>query len=451
MANGNTKSVIVIGGGVAGLNVVYELMKSKTSFDITCITKEKQTDYSTCGMPYVLEGVVESFDDIILHKPEFFSEKNVKILKSTEVINIDFENQSVDINESDSENDQLKYDYLVIATGRISFIPPIPGVDLEGVHSLMNYEDGERLQSVMDGIKHAVIIGGGLIGLEMAVAFTENKIDTTVVEVTPSILPAMLDIDMGKLVVDWLEKKNIKLLTNKKVTQIKGITSVESVILEDNSELPAELVLLSTGIRPNVELAKKVGLDIGTAGGIVTNNNQQVFRSGRSIDNVFALGDCVETQNLITNQPIISALASTAIMQVRTIISVIQNKPVEMHGTVNPSITNLGGLHVGSVGVTSHTAERAEIPFKNATSMGKSQSRYIPGWSNVYFKFLASGNRIIGAQIIGEKDVKERINALTLAIRENISIETLLHTERCYTPPLALLTDPMFKALKQLI
>ena len=451
MVDANKKKIVVIGSGVSGMNVIFQLIKSGESFDLTCITMEKVYDYSTCGMPYVLEGVVPRAEDIILHKPEFFSEHGVRIFNETEVINIDLDNQTVTIATNQGGNENLHYDFLVIATGRVPFRPPMNGLELPGVYTLMNWEQCMALQDAMPNGKSAVIIGGGAIGLELAMAFNTHNIETTVVELTPTVLPMMLDPDMGELVVDWLSTKGIKVLTDTKVAEILGTEHAKGVRLADGIELPGDIIVLSTGIRPNIELASKIGLDIGSAGGIVTNGKQQVHKNNQLLENVFALGDCVETTNLITGQSMISALASTAILQARTISDNIRGISTELKGTINPALTYLAGLQVGAVGLTSHTAKGAGIEVKSATTMGKSQSRYIPGWKNIHFKFLAKEDKLIGAQIIGEKDVKERINALTLAIREGISIHTLLKTERCYTPPLALLTDPMFKALEKLI
>lgn len=444
-------NIVIIGGGVAGVNVIYRLMKAERQFNITCITQEKYFDYSTCGIPFVLGGIIENPEDLILHKHEFFSEKGVKLLMETEVTDIDPADHQITILNKAGENEQLQYDRLVIATGRVPFKPPIPGIELQGVHTLMNLEQCKQLLSAISLVDSAVVVGGGAIGLEAALAFNTHKLDTTLIEVAPSVLPMMLDPDMAKLVEEWLTGKGIKIHTNSKVQQIVGADHVEFVILEDGTKLPTKLVLLAAGIRPNVTLAKKAGLDIGLVGGIVTDDKQNVYHKAQSIENVFALGDCVETKSLLTGQQMLSPLASTCIQQARTIVHNILGMPSEFRGSVNPTMISIDDLQVGAVGLTAHAAKRAGLVFKSATSTGKSNSRYIPGWKELHFKFLGKDGKIIGAQIIGETDVKERINALTLAIRENISIKTMLQTERCYTPPLGLLIDPMFKALEKLI
>ena len=187
MSKEEKKKVIIIGSGVAGMNVVYQLMNADQKMHLICITQENLWDYSTCGIPYVLEGVVKKFEDIILHKPEFFDKKEVKLLKNTSVRDLDLETNQIKISNSKSKMKQLNYDYLVIATGRVAFIPPIKGIELENVYTLMNYDDGEKIKEAMTNCKKAVVIGGGLIGLEMAMAFSAKKIETTVVELTPSL------------------------------------------------------------------------------------------------------------------------------------------------------------------------------------------------------------------------------------------------------------------------
>ncbi len=455
MDNIDKPKVIVIGANVAGMNLVQQLINTEKPFDITCITREPIYDYSTCGLPYVLEGVVPNFEDIILHKPEFFYEKNVELLINTEVKSIDLKKNEIIINpfngKSNSKTTTLQYDFLVIATGRLPIIPPIQGINLKGVHTLMNYLEGIELYNAMEGKNHAVIIGGGVIGLEVAVALNVNHIATRVVEIAPNVLPALLDPDMAKLVSNWLIEKGIQILLDKKVTSINGTDLVSSVTLSDGSEIPADIVVLSTGIRPNNELAKLAKLDIGEFNGILTDRSQHVLSNGESLNNVFALGDCVESNNLITGKSSISALASTAHLQARVVAENIQGRHSELLGVLSPTVTMLSGLQVGCVGLNSKMADNLGLIYNSATAFGKSRSRYYPGWKNIYFKFLASNGKLIGAQVIGEEDVKERINYFSLSIREGIDIKELLDMERCYTPPLALLNDPANKAFKQLI
>jgi NADH oxidase (H2O2-forming) len=456
--NTSAPRVVIIGAGVAGMNVISELLKVEKKFNITCITKESVCDYSTCGMPYVLEGVVSSFEDIILHKPEFFIKHNVRLLKNTKVIDINIEEQKLTVTTEPESKEldrtppqYMDYDYLVLANGRVPVQPPIPGLNNEGVYTLMNYGDGERIAAAMSDCTNALIIGAGIIGLELAVAFVEKDKKPTVVELAKNILPALLDQDMAVVAEEWLQSKGITIITGIRVEEVTGTQTVESVRLSDGSEISTDLVVLSAGIRPNSALAAKAGVDIGKLSGIETDQYQHVLKYGKAIENVFALGDCVESKNAITGKPMLSALASTAVIQARAIAKNIMGRSKSISGFTNPTVTMLAGLQIGCVGLNSAAAEREGMEFKTATAIGKSRARYFPGWKNLHFKFLSTDNRLIGAQIIGEEDVKERINSMALIMHQGIDINKIIDTERCFTPPLALLTDPMLKALNQLI
>jgi NADH oxidase (H2O2-forming) len=240
---------------------------------------------------------------------------------------------------------------------------------------------------------------------------------------------------------------DVEILTSTKVLSIKGDKKVESVIVQGR-EIEADFVLLVAGIRPNVDLAKRVGIAVGETGGIVTNSILNVNKKdGTTLKNIFALGDCVETKNKITKSPQISALASTAVLQARAVAENICGGNVSLDGYLNPTITVIGGLQIGSVGLNSHTAEQSGLSPTIIAASGPTRSVYIPGKKLIHIKLLAHKDQLIGAQVISEEDVKERMNALTLAIQNRMTINELFYTERCYTPSLSSLTDPFIKAL----
>jgi len=420
-----------------------EITRKNKDIDITVIKKEQLGSYSPCGMPFVLEGKVERMESIILNKPDFYAEKGINLKTGCEAIDIDLENKKVQLDSGEV----LDYDKLVIATGRKTFIPPVDGVDLEGVYTLSNYEDGIVVFEAMKNVKQAVIVGGGIIGLETAVAFAEHNIETTVIEMLPYILPQILDEDMAKIVHERLNDMGIEVFTSTKVLSIKGEVKVESVLTEEK-EFKADLVLIATGVRPNADLAKKVGITLGKAGGVVVNSSLNVQKDGKILKNVYTFGDCVEVKNRITNTPQISALASTAILHARVVAENICGGDVNIEGFLSPTITLIGGLQVGSVGLTSHAATQSGLDFRISKSSGPTRSSYYPGRKEIQIKLLTHDDKLIGAQMISEEDVKERVNALTLAIQNKMTTHDLLYTERCFTPPLSMLTDPLIRALE---
>lgn len=444
-ARGLKARVVIIGGGIAGINLATELVRKNRDMKVTVLKKEAHGSYSPCGMPFVLEGKLDRMEDIILHPPQFYGEEGIILRTETEAMKIDTDERSVEL----SSGETLDYDVLVLATGRRPFIPPIAGADLKGVYTLSSYEDGSRIALALRGVKKAVILGGGIIGLESATAFAKKNINTTVIELLPSVLPQILDPDMASLVLERLEDMGIEVLTSTKVTSIKGERMVEAVVTGDK-EIEADSVLVATGVRPNVDLAKSAGLTIGSSGGIVTNSRLNVENDGRILENVFGLGDCIEVRNAITHLPQISALASTATLQARMVAENICGGDEKMDGYLNPIVTVIGDLHIGSVGLTSHTAEQAGLEPDVVEVTGLTRSRYYPGRKQMHIKLLGHEGRLVGAQIISEEDVKERINAIVLAIQNKIKITDLLYTERCYSPPLSLLMDPLTRGLEGL-
>ncbi len=439
------KKVVIIGGGVGGMTLAIELSRKCEIVDITVIKKERHGSYSPCGMPFVLEGKIERMENVILFPSEFYIDKGIEMILETEVKRIDLEDKTIELDDSNT----LNYDELVLATGRKPFLPPIEGKELAGVHTLSDYEDGVRLKNEMKGAKRAVIIGGGIIGLEVATAFSEKNIHTTVIEMLPQILPQILDPDMAKIVEERLKGMGIEVLTSSKVESIKGKGRVKSVIVK-NKELEADLVLIATGVKPNADLAKEAGISIGKVGGIITDYRLNVKKDGEYLDDVFALGDCIEVENLIVRSSQLSGLASSAALQARLIVENICGNDTELKGSLNPTITIIGGLQIGSVGLTSHKASQYGMDFQIGSSSGSTRSGYYPGRKQIHIKLFAHDEKLIGAQMISEEDVKERVNAVTLAIQNGLKVRDLLFTERCYTPPLCLMTDPLIRALENL-
>ncbi|UCE39414.1 MAG: FAD-dependent oxidoreductase [Thermoplasmata archaeon] len=441
--NVQKKKIVIVGGGVAGMTLAMALTKKKGNFQITVIKKEAIGSYSPCGMPFVMEGKVEYMEDIILKTTDFYRGRGIELKTESEATDLDLDNQQVTLNSGEV----LDYDILVIATGRKPFIPPIEGVELDGVYTLSNYEEGNILNEAMMSASNAVIIGAGIIGLETAVAFVHNRIKTTVIEMLPSIVPQILDFDMAEIIQRHLKTKGIKIYCSTRVSSIKGEKTV-SAVATDEGEFPADLVLIATGVKPNSDLVQEAGLAVGKSGGVVVNPTLNVEREGQPFKNVFALGDCVEVRDQITSTPKISALASTAALHARMIAENISGGDLKIKGYLSPSITVIGDLQVGSVGLTSHMANQSRLEVNIGRATGQTRSSYYPDNKLINIKLLAHDNLLVGAQIISEEDVKERINAIALAIKNKMTISELLFTERCFTPPLSLLTDPFIRALE---
>ncbi len=442
---GNKKSIVIIGGGVAAMTLAMNLVRKDLGLDIVVVKKEPLGSYSPCGMPFVLEGKVNSMEDILLNSPEFYRSKGIDLRTETEAVNLDIEKRTATLDTKEI----LNYDVLAIATGRKPFIPPFKGVELTGVYTLSNYEDGLKVKEAMKDTKSAVIIGAGIIGLETAVAFAECNIKTTVIEMLPSVLPQILDPDMAQIVQTRMEGMGIRILLSSKVHSIEGEGKVESVKTE-KEEYPADLVLIATGAGPNSDLAKNAGLAMGRTGGIATNSSLNVKKDDEFFKNIFALGDCVEVADAVSGAPKISALASTCALQARIVADNIAGGDSKLKGYLSPAVTVTGDLHIGSVGLTSHSALQSVQSINTGMAQGPTRSSYYPGRKQITIKILVNEDRIIGAQMISEEDVKERVNALTLTIQNKMTISELLFSERSFTPPLSMLVDPLIRALESI-
>jgi NADH oxidase (H2O2-forming) len=453
------KKLVIIGGGVAGFRIAALANEKIPELQIVIITNKPHGVCSTCGIPFGIENRFK-LEKLILATPEYYVEKGIDVRFETEVQKIDLSKNQIHLMKSDqSDPELLTYDYLVITTGRVPFIPPIPGTDLEGVFTLSNYENAQALKGYLETqqIQKALVIGAGPIGMETAWALKQLGIETKVVELLPSIFPQSLDPDMAKLVQNHFENNGIEIYTS---TSVNGMFSENSkvgivTIGSKNEKIPVDLVVIATGIRPNVELAQKAGLEVGSIGGLVTDDWLRVKNSGNGevVPNVYACGDCIQVINGITNQPSLSALASTVVPEARVIIEHIKKAGTDTNfkfeSCLSPNITVVGALEVGSVGLTTHAAIKAGFnDLIVAQSSGFTRSGYFPGVKKVDIKLIFHQDRIIGAQVVGGEGVKGRIDTLTTAIKTKLNVDDMLLLERSFTPPLALLVDPITSALE---
>lgn len=439
------KKVVIIGGGAAGVDVLELLLRGQGAaeeMEITLLKKEEEGFFSTCGLPFALQGMY-SIKDLSLFEPEFYRAKGIDFRTGTEVTSINLEEGYVRVDSIE----EIRYDELVIATGSKPFIPPLEGRNLEGVYTLSKKEDGEKVEAAMSANpRNALVIGGGIAGLQTAVAFSKRGIYTTVVEMFPYLLPSILDADMASIVQKWLYKE-ISFILGKPVSAIKGEQRVKSVIVGEE-EIPADIVLMSAGMRPNVDIAREAGIEVGESGGIVTDRALRVKKGKLYLDNVYALGDCVEVIDAVTYRPRLSQLASTALIQARVVANNIRGISSSYEPCLSPTVATISGLQIGSVGVITEVARRYGIKIKVGKAIKYTKARFFPGRKLIIAKLLfeAYTEKLIGAQIISGETVAERINELTLAIRAGITARDIWMRERCFDPSLTMVEDVIVDA-----
>ncbi|MCD1294444.1 NADH-quinone oxidoreductase subunit L [Methanocella sp. CWC-04] len=437
--------IIFIGAGGLGLTAAFNLARKNPDLKIIVFSRETTVAYSQCGMPFVLDGKIPGFDNLILYNPEVFKDLGLDVRTGTGIASIDTDRKSV----TTDKGEEVHYDKLVIGTGTVPFVPPIPGTGLRGVHRLINLDDGRSILKSISSSKNAVIIGGGPIGLETAPAFLDRGINLTIIERMPQLLPSSLDPDMAVLLEEYLISKGARVMTGKGVSSINGAERVESVTV-DGETIPADMVLLSAGVRPNVELARKAGFEIGPAGGIVVDPYFRVKMNNLILDDVFAAGDCAEVISAITNKPMLCAVGSVANRQASYLTDQLLGKGAPYGPVICPTVCVVGDLHIGSVGLNSRACESMGIKPISFKATGNTRARYYPGGKKINIKLISDGERIVGGQVIGEEGVHGRINTLSLGIKKGITPIELADMETCYAPPVSPMIDPMTYAAEML-
>ncbi|NIP37146.1 MAG: FAD-dependent oxidoreductase, partial [Thermoplasmata archaeon] len=326
--------VVIIGAGASGLPIASQIRKETKDVDITVITKGRHVAYSPCALPFVLHGVIDDFDSCIMKTPDDYELVDIRILTETTVDSIDLEAQRLE-----STAGTIEYDTLVIATGSYPFVPPIPGVDAENVCVLKTMEDAQRIAECIEDVKEAVIVGAGAIGLEVGSALISRGMKVTVVELLPYVLPLILDPDMAQLVHNHLMDLGARVICGSAVSEVlkDGDGKVRGVMV-DGDEIQCQMVLMSTGVRPQTGLAKAAGIELGPSGGIVTDSSLHVRVGREYLSNVFASGDCVEVIRDFTYQRTISPLGTSAWRLARVVADNIMGRNSYLAPFTSPNV-----------------------------------------------------------------------------------------------------------------
>jgi NADH oxidase (H2O2-forming) len=437
------RRIVIIGAHAAAVDAAAAARKTDRTAEITLMTTEKHAGYSRCGIPFVLGGHIPRFEDLIVFPPTFYKMMKLNLLLETTATNIDTEAKTVEIQDKTGKKETLPYDSLIIATGASSFVPPIKGREKQGIMTVRTIEDGKRIdQAIKNGAKTAVVMGAGLIGLEVAIALHERGLKTTVVELIPQILPAMLDQDMAKLVQEMLEQKGINIIVGRGVEEFLGTDKVTAISVA-GEQISADLFIGAFGVRANVELAKKAGIATGETRAIKVNARMET-----SVPGVYAIGDCAESINLVTGRPALTQLGTVAVRHGKVAGINAAGGYALFPGVLGSAVTKFFDTEIGVTGLTEFFAKRAGIETVTGAISSKTKADYYPGALPIRVKLVVEkeSQRIIGGQIIGGEEVTQRINALSFAIQKHMTIRELAKADTCYAPPLSETWEPMVLA-----
>jgi NADH oxidase (H2O2-forming) len=441
----NILNIVIVGGGAAGLTIASNIRKNDNESQIIVITKEKNVAYSPCAIPYVIGGHIDNFNDIIMHKPEEYMKRNVRILTETEVKSINKEDSEILYEDKQGIQQNIKYDTLVLATGGRPLIPPINGKDLEGVFKVRTIEDGEKIQNYASTSKKVVLIGGGAIGLELGTELALKDLEVTIVEMMPQLFPRSFDKDMSDKFQEHMKQNNVTILTDSTVESINGTEKVESVTV-DGEIIPADMVIMSTGVRPLTDLAESIGCEIGNFA-IKTDKHMET-----SVKGVYAAGDCVEVTGAITGNETFSPLGTTAVRQGIIAARNITGHPIDFQPVLNATVSRINDMEMGSVGLTEQAAEKEGIETIISNIKTLTRARYYPGSKPLYLKLITKlDGTIIGCQMFAKEAVAEKVDTMTAIITQKLTCKDVTALEFSYAPPLSMVIDPIVQAAEDCI
>jgi NADPH-dependent 2,4-dienoyl-CoA reductase/sulfur reductase-like enzyme/rhodanese-related sulfurtransferase len=440
--------IVVIGGTACGPKAAARARRCDPSARITIIEQKDNLSTATCGLPYYVADVIKKESALVARQADYFRDvMDMEVLTGTRALAIHPKARTVEIvNQKTDRRSAIEYDKLVLATGSTPAIPNWEGKDLKGIFTLSNIPDASAIRSYLSNLenKEVVIVGAGLIGLEMAEAFVARGLKVTVIEALGWTLPALLDAEIAAHVGKHLRSKGVAVRCGQRVTGFLGDkdSRVRKVVLGD-TELEAGLVLLSLGVRPNISLAKDAGLTIGSTGGLSVNDSLQT-----GDPDIYAGGDCVEVVNLITKKKTLVPLGSTANKHGRIIGTNVTGGKDTFPGVLGTAIAKVFDFNVGRTGLNESQAR--EAGFETVTSLIPTfeHATYYPGARDILVKLVAdkATGKLLGGQAVGPGDTAKRIDVLAAALTFGATVNDLANLDLGYAPPYNSALDPLHNA-----
>ncbi len=433
------RKIVIIGLGSGGFAASLAIRRADPEAAITIIEKRAYEMFSPCGMPFAIEGIV-GLDNLRFSLPD---DRQITKLLEHEALAINAADKNIDVkNLKTREVIKVQFDSLIIAPGASPFIPPVKGAKEaldRGVFVLHDLESARKIIEHSGKARKAVVVGAGPIGLEIAVALRTKGLDVTVVEMLAYAFPRALDKDMAKLVERQIEEEGIKLIMNKSVSSINGLPVSSFNVGEET--IDTDMVVLASGVRANVDIAKNAGIEVGKWG-IRTNSRMET-----NIRGIYAVGDCIETVSLIDHRPTVMQLSSAAYRQGMVAGANAAGGYDTYEGVLGTFVSLIGELEVAATGFNEFFAKAAGLEIISGKAQGKSKPEYYPGSKDITVKILADAKtgRVLGGQAVGE-GAAARVNVLSIAIRCGMDVYSLARTEMAYCPVVAENYDVLNKA-----
>lgn len=430
-------NILIIGGVAAGATAAAKARRLDEHATITILDRGPYVSFANCGLPYFISRDIDKRSSLLLQSPEgFLSRYRVDVRLETEVLSIDRVRKIVVARTLQGEQ-EFTYDKLLLAQGGTPFVPPLAGVALPHVFKLWTIPDMDRIHGFVEenAPRHAVIAGGGFIGLEMAEALHARGLQVTVVELAPQVM-ALMDVEFGAMIRTELEAKGVKVLTGVGVSSIEAHT----VTLSDGSSIDADIVLLSIGVRPELALAKQAGLKIGVSGGLEVD---QYLRTSDA--NIYAAGDMVEIPHRILNKQVRIPLAGPANKQGRIVAENMLGASVAYRGAIGTSVVKVFEQTAAVTGLSEKAAREAGFSVGTSFIQKDHHASYYPGATPLTLKLVyrMQDGMLLGAQAFGKNGADKRIDVLATALHGHMTLDDLAELDLAYAPPYSSAHDPV--------
>lgn len=440
------KKVLIVGGVAGGASTAARLRRLDEGAEIIIFEKGKYISYANCGLPYYIGNVIKERDALLLQTPEIMKQKfNVDVRTENEVIAINREEKEIVVKNLKTGNIyREKYDVLVLSTGSFPVRPPIEGINAPNIFTLWTVPDTDMIKNYIkeQNLKRAAVIGGGFIGIEMAENLHQLGMEVSIIEMQDQIMPAM-DYEMAQILHENIRSNNVNLILKDSVTRFVYKDSITSIYLQSGKIVDADLIIVSTGVRPNSELAKDAGLSVNERGGIVVDKYLRT-----SDENIYAIGDVIKVEDFVSKEDTMIPLAGPANKQGRICANNICGANEAYNGTQGTAIAKVFDMAAASTGLNEKSLKKKDLVYKkdyfSALIYQRSHAGYYPGAAPLALKLLFDPDgKIFGAQAVGQDGVDKRIDTLAATIRLGGTIYDLKELELAYAPPFSSAKDPV--------
>ena len=435
---------LIIGGVAGGATTAARLRRLDEHSEIIIFERGEYISYANCGLPYYIGGTITERDNLFVQTPETFGTRfNLEVRNLSEVTAIDREKKELIVKDLRTGGIYKEaYDKLVLSPGAEPVRPPLPGINQEGIFTLRNVPDTDHIKQYIEEKqpRHAVVVGAGFIGLEMAENLHHSGINVTIVEMADQVMTP-LDLSMASLVHQHLKTKNVEFYLKTAVSSFDREDDRIIVKLSSSKTIKADMVILSIGVRPDSHLAREAGLGIGKTGGIKVNEYLQTTDS-----DIYAVGDAIEFTNPVTGTQMITYLAGPANKQGRIVAdNIVRGNKKTYRGSVNTAIAKVFDITVAATGVSGKLLSELNIPHISSITHSSSHAGYYPGAlpMSIKISFTPDDGRLLGAQIVGYDGVDKRIDLFSAAIRKGVTVHDLADIEHAYAPPYSSAKDPV--------